>query len=183
VRTGHKSRLGSVIASRVLTQMGPQLQQIIVSIGRPRRRSKAEWECPFLVDGLEGSAVQTAGGVDSMQALQMAIEGVRVNLERSGHRFVWLERETGSEIPRYVPTQYGPRFEARLNRMIEYQAKRFWESKLKGRQANLAALEADVKLRKDILIRLEAALERRKKATANWAAELKDWKPNQRQRP
>jgi hypothetical protein len=176
-----KQGLGQVIARRVLTQMGPELRQVAIAIGRPRRHPEGDWECPFMIEGLnEQGYYHTAGGVDALQALLMAVEGVRVSLERTGRRFFWLDREAGPDIPRYLPTQYGPRFEARLNRMIEQQAKRFWETRLKSRKANLAELEAEVKVRREVLATLEAALKKRRKAAADWEADLKSWKPGQR---
>ncbi len=82
------------------------------------------WECPFLIEGLGKPQIQNIGGADALQALLLAIEGVRVALEKTGDRYIWLDidPEFGSGIPGYIPTDYGRQFEARINLVIEREA-------------------------------------------------------------
>jgi hypothetical protein len=107
-----ESDLGRAIARRTLDEHGVTGRKVVVSIGlpRPQRLSKhGDWECPFLIEGIGESKVERAGGVDSLQALLMAIEGVRVRLEQSGRNFFWLDPNIGADIPLYVPTTWGNR--------------------------------------------------------------------------
>jgi hypothetical protein len=127
-----------------------------------------------MIEGIADSRVQKAGGVDALQALLMAIEGIRVALERTGRRFVWLDPKVGADIPRFVPTGYGRHFEERINRAIERETKRVWEAKLKNSKADISACEAEVKQRKEALAKLEAALEKRKTIAASWESNLKN---------
>lgn len=184
-RNRKKSELGRVIARRVLTQMGPEIRDVTVLIGNPRRQSDGTWKCSYCIEGLGKSRVQTAEGADALQALLLAVGGARVSLEKTGNRFSWLDydlEKAGSGIPRYVPTQYGPRFEARINLAIERESKRYYEGVLKRRKANITEFEAEVKQRREVLAVLEAALERRKAAVADWEIELKKWKPAETRR-
>jgi len=168
-----QSGVRHVVARRVLTESGLGKRKVTISIGAPRRHPQVDWECPFLIDGIGDSRVQKAGGVDALQALLMAIEGVRVTLERTGRRLVWLDPEVGPDIPRYIPTVYGRHFEHRINLVIEREMKRAWEAKLKSRKADIATCEAELKQRKEAIAALEAELGKRKAAAAAWESNLK----------
>jgi hypothetical protein len=171
----YKPRLGRVIARRVLSAAG-QTNEIVISIGIPRRHPVWDWECPFLIEGLGSARVQSRGGVDALQALFSALNGVWVALEQTGQRFQWLSDEPGSGIPRQVPMGYGIRFEKRLNRFIEDEAARHWVAILKTRMADIAECVAELKHRKVAIAAWEAALERRKAMAADWEASLQKQK-------
>jgi len=133
-----------------------------------------------LIKGLGRPQIHSARGVDSLQALLLAVEGVRVTLDKTGSRFTWLETDpdkAGSGIPRFIPTRQGPRFEARVHLAIERESKRYFQRILDSRKANIAAFEAEVKGRRETLALLEEALVRRKAGAADWQANLKEWKP------
>jgi len=76
----------------------------------------------------------------------------------------------------------GPRFEARVNLAIERESKRYFQGILKTRKANIAAFEAEVGQRREVLAMLETALERRKAGAAAWEANLKKWRPEKTRR-
>jgi hypothetical protein len=107
----------------------------------------------------------------------LAIGMVRLNLDQTGNRFQWMDSESGSGIPRQVPTHYGFRFEERVNLFIEREAKRVFEARLKRNKVDVRACEAELKQRKELIGALEAALKRRKAAVINGEANLKNWKP------
>jgi hypothetical protein len=181
VRKGReKSAPSHVIASRVLNEIGGCLRQIVVLFEEPRRDPRGHWRCRFLIKGLARPQIRSAGGADSLQALLLAVEGARVTLDKTGSRFTWLETDpdkAGPGIPRYIPTHQGPRFEARVNLAIERESKRYFQSILKIRKANIAAFEAEVKGRRETLALLEETLLKRKAGAAEWQANLKEWKP------
>lgn len=180
-----KSEPHRVIASRVLNEIGGSLREISVSIEKPQRTPRGNWQCRFLIKGLGRPQTHSLGGGDSLQALLLAVEGARVTLDKTGSRFTWLETDpekAGTAIPRYVPMLRGPHFEARVNLAIERESKRDFQRILKTRKANIAAFEAEIGERREVLAMLESALERRKAGAAAWEADLKKWKPEKNRR-
>jgi len=119
-------KLGVVIAVRQLHGEGRQPKVVTVKLGMPRRSKERDWECPFSITGLGIRGIQYGRGVDAIQALCMALEGVRVLLERSGARFSWSAGQAGDAgFDRFVPNLFGLRFSKRLNRMIDREVERF----------------------------------------------------------
>jgi len=165
-----------VIASRVLNEIGGSLREIEISFEEPQQTPRGNWECRFLIEGLSRPQIHSVGGADSLQALLLAVEGARVTLDKTGSRFTWLETDpdkAGTGIPRYIPTHKGPRFEARVNQAIERESKSYYQRILKTRKANIAAFEAEIRQRREVLAMLEAALEKRKAGAAAWEGDLK----------
>jgi hypothetical protein len=180
----HKRKVGRIIARRELIEIGSN-SAVVVSIGTPRRHPKGQWECWFSVERLGKRDVHRVGGADALQALLIAVEGARVALDKTGRRFSWLEYDpdkAGSGIPRYVPTMYGPLVEAHINIAIERESKRYYQRILNGRKANIAAFEAEVNERREVLAILEQSLARRKAGTATWQSDLRKWKPEKTRR-
>ena len=176
---GGTRKLGRAIANRELNEIGSG-RKIVVLIGTPRRHPKGDWECCFSIEGLGKPDVQRGGGVDSLQALLNAVEGARASLDKTGKRFSWLESDperSGSGMPRYVPTHLGPLTESRINIAIERESKRYYQRMLNSRRANIAALEAEVKERREVLTVLERSLQRRKTLAAEWQENLRKWQP------
>jgi hypothetical protein len=146
--TPPKIKLGQVIARRILSEYtGDIIRSVAVSIGAPRSYPKGDWVCPFLIEGREESRVEAAFGVDALQALLLAVEGIRVRLDQTGSRFDWLG-QSGPWIPRLVPTGRGKRFEQRVNQFIDRETARHWEARLKARKASLVEFEEELKQRK-----------------------------------
>ncbi len=122
--TPPKIKLGQVIARRTLTEYtGDMVRTVAVSIGAPRPYPKGDWVCPFLIEGREKSGVEASFGVDALQALLLAVEGLRIRLDQTGSRFEWLG-PSGPWIPRLVPTGQGKRFEQRVNQFIDRETGR-----------------------------------------------------------
>jgi hypothetical protein len=113
---------GPIIAMRQLS--GARSRKVTVSLGKPRRMKRGEdWECPFRISG---SAVQYGYGVDAIQALTTALEGIRVTLERSGKRLSWVGGNPGDPgFERPVPSALGVDFSRRLNRIIDREVAQF----------------------------------------------------------
>ena len=132
-----KSRIGQIVASRELTDADNPSRRIVVSLGLPRQVHPLEWECRVHIDGLE-PASERVGGVDSMQALLLAVETLRLSLKRSPYRLAWLGDSTfypAGGIPRQVPADLGEEFDERMEQLIERERQPFWESRLKIHRA------------------------------------------------
>jgi hypothetical protein len=169
-RTG----LGRVVARRILSEKGFPQRKIVVSIGLPRpdEHKGGDWECPFLIEGIGKAKVQMGFGVDSMQALIVAIRGIRVNLEQTGRDPFWLDPETGADFPLDVPTTWGKQFVERVRLAIERETVRAWRGKIKARRAKLRAEEAELKRQGKGPSKIRKELAERKKHLQDWAAYL-----------
>ena len=109
--------------------------KVIVDLGKPRRSEKGDWECPFRIRGF---GVQYGYGVDAIQALTTALEGIRVTLERSEQKLSWVGGEPGyTGFDRFVTTPFGVRFTKRLNGIIDQEINRFVSVLEKKHQQNV----------------------------------------------
>src|SRR5882672_7544667 len=91
---------GPVLGVRRLSIV-PSGRRVTVMLGKPRKATR-HWECPFRITGLRVPRVQHGYGVDAIQALANALEGVRVTLERSRTRLSWFEPDDAG-FERTVP--------------------------------------------------------------------------------
>jgi hypothetical protein len=80
------------IASRVFINKRTG-DRVIASIYAPRPLPKEEWACRFVIRGLPQPHRHDARGVDSLQALFEAIQGIRFFLAQSGLPITWFEGE------------------------------------------------------------------------------------------
>jgi hypothetical protein len=129
-----KRNFGEIIGERKLQRQGGQRSRAMtVTLGKPRRRRDNDWECPFRITG---QGVKYGYGVDAIQALSTALEGIRVMLEQSGEKFSWLSGEMGyTGFDRPIPSSLGVKFNMRLNRVIDREVEMFVGS-LKKKQQN-----------------------------------------------
>lgn len=119
---------GTIIGVRRLSRAGSQKGPTVI-LGKPRRmRDGEDWECPFRIEGLgsRSRGIQYGYGVDAIQALTTALEGIRVTFEQSGKRLSWIGGRPGDPgFERPVPTSLGLEFSRRLNRIIDREIARF----------------------------------------------------------
>jgi hypothetical protein len=117
-------RIGTILAERLLGEQGSG-RVVRVSLGAPRPRTNGDWECPFRIHGAGISRVQFGCGVDSMQALSDALQGIRVLLDESGLALGWKmgpgrqdiwDGETG--FARSIPIALGAALSRRLERLF-----------------------------------------------------------------
>ena len=110
---------------------------VTVQLGRPRGRRTGEFECPYRVRGLGRVKIGRALGEDTVQALQLAFEAVRLELEPHAAILTWYGELGETGFPQFVPYTLGVRFRKRLeaivNREIEQQARRL-EHRSKARR-------------------------------------------------
>jgi hypothetical protein len=118
-------RIAPVIAERHLTAQDSG-KKVRVTIGAPRPvTGGADWECPFRIHGAGLSRVEFGYGIDSMQALSDALQGIRVRLDESGLALGWRfgpgphdtwHDETG--FARSIPLVLGAALSRRLERLF-----------------------------------------------------------------
>lgn len=124
--------LGTIIATRQLTLDGPDgARPVIVRIGRPRRQRTGEWACPFRIAGLGRQRLDHAYGEDAFQALQLALEAIRIQLETARQKVTWLGLPVAVAFPRQVPA-FDEDLTIRLGRLIDGQVIR-WARKARDR--------------------------------------------------
>jgi hypothetical protein len=129
-----KTRVGQIVASRVLTDAKDPKRRIVMSLGLPRRVSSDEWQCPVCIDCLEAKPIlKNVSGVDSLQALLLAAEYLRMRLKQS---HCDLMRSDGTpcpagDIPRQVPIYYGEEFVDRVEQCMDREGPRFMERHFK----------------------------------------------------
>ena len=124
-------RIGTILAERRLV-VRDSGEVVRVSLGAPRPGTDgAEWACPFRIHGAGISRVEFGYGVDSMQALTTALEGIRVLLDESGLALGWkvgpdrrdvFDGETG--FTRSIPIAFGPARTRRLERLLDQELRR-----------------------------------------------------------
>jgi hypothetical protein len=173
------SDLGRVIARRILSEQGVVGRKIMVSIGLPRPDplKGGDWECPFLIEGVGKSEVQKAFGVDSLQSLIIAIQGIRVELEQTGRNLFWLGPEIGPDIPLNVPTVWGKQLVERVRLAIERETVRVWRAKIKTRKTKIRAEEAELRRQRTEPGKIAKALAERKTHLQRWEAEIANLEP------
>ena len=102
-----KYPMTEVIARREFQFTGPEGQvKVVASIGRPAVMPDAQhgdWYCPWQIDGPDRGRQLYGAGVDTMQALLLALSGMRTDLEMiarkgSSHSSVKLTLESSSLV-------------------------------------------------------------------------------------
>ena len=117
--------LGHVICRRRLRsdQQGKRIY-IDVQLGEPRKR-RGSWECPFHISRI-GKGLQLAYGEDPFQALILALEGIRVTLDKNAPGCLWLDDPgLGNGFPRFVPQGFGVDLRQRLETVIDREVVKF----------------------------------------------------------
>ncbi|HYD46948.1 MAG TPA: hypothetical protein VEB21_01305 [Terriglobales bacterium] len=90
--------------------------QVRIGFPAPARR---DWRCPYQIVGLGSRRVRYAYGVDSMQALQMALEAVAIELRPHRSQLSWLNTLGLTGLYRPVPIGFGPKFAEQLEERIQ----------------------------------------------------------------
>jgi len=84
--------LNDVVAERELERPGEKSARIVVRIGRPQPDPVIDWTCSYQLQGIGDELVRTAHGIDAVQALQLCIGMIRVDLAalQRSHGLTWL---------------------------------------------------------------------------------------------
>ncbi len=89
--------IGVQIASRELDANG---KKVVVVIGRPEKFPDGEdYYCPYQIVGIGSERVKYAGGIDAVQALQLALKKIGTDLytsqEAQAKQLLWAGGEPG----------------------------------------------------------------------------------------
>lgn len=119
--------LGTVIAVRQLAIAGAPEASVRVRLGKPRKdRATGDYFCPFVIQGLGKEEVQQAWGIDSMQALQSAMQAIRFALAPHAKKLAWVGSPAdGLGFPMTIPELFGTKFSRRLEGLVERETNRF----------------------------------------------------------
>ncbi len=109
----------TTVASRVLKRLDGTVVEVGLTL--PVEVSSGEWKCEFRI----GDDVHEAFGLDGVQALLMALKGLRFYLARLAPS-TWEGGEPGDVgIPRFVPQAFGLAFSQHMDAVIESELAEF----------------------------------------------------------
>ena len=108
------------IATRRLALI-PSGRPVLVELDAPSQRRGGEWVCAYRIRGLGRTRAGRSHGADSLQALQLAIEAVRRELEPFGSRLTWSGEAGELGLPALVPDYFGGEFRRRMERLIQLE--------------------------------------------------------------
>lgn len=108
------------IAFRNLLRIQHDNRRVVVRIGRPQMMpTSTVWQCPFEVRGLPEATRDFGYGVDSIHAIQIALDSIRRVLVTSDIDLSWEGiRAADPGFPMVIPMGFGREFEQRLEKMI-----------------------------------------------------------------
>ena len=107
-------------------------------IGQPGKSGR-DWACKLFISNVGMKESMLVYGVDQMQAILMAIEGVLTTLRNSGTEWRWIHGEKDDiGIPRFVPGGFGRRFASRLESIIDAETNKLATSAERKHHGKLA---------------------------------------------
>jgi Domain of unknown function (DUF6968) len=95
-----KVELGQVVAERRLRLLGHPDVEVWVRLGQPRPfpdDPNKNYYCPYQIAGIGDARVRYAGGVDSLQALELALHILPTELDRLRQQHAALGWEDAPE--------------------------------------------------------------------------------------
>jgi hypothetical protein len=113
-------------ATRVLQDSADPTLELEVQLGFPEQ-AQGDYRCAFRVKGLNQGKTEYSGGVDALQALVNALEGIATQLRESGRSLTWLGGDPC--LRRTVPVFLGPAFANAIEAHIDAQIASFIEAK------------------------------------------------------
>lgn len=113
------------LATRTLHDQNDPAATVEIQIGFPERRTVDEWACPFHIVGLGAEISEYGFGVDALQALITAHEGIATALRASGRKLSWLGLPGETGIRRQIPIYIGPDFADEIESYIDAKIEAF----------------------------------------------------------
>ncbi|MBS2033326.1 MAG: hypothetical protein JST54_35965 [Deltaproteobacteria bacterium] len=117
--------IGPVFAERTFDLVGKR-QKLVVKIGKPKRfRGGGGFYCPFQFRGGGVNRIRYAGGVDAVQALQLAMERIGVDLRHFAPPLTWdagMDGDLGFPTPedRLVSPQVATALEDGMRKALKH---------------------------------------------------------------
>jgi hypothetical protein len=96
-------RIRRIAARRVYKAPGGK--PVVVTLGVPLPVPGSDWGCPLQITGLNTTwrRPRYVFGVDSLQALHLAMQGAGVMLESAKQKLEWLGQTEDLGMPRFLP--------------------------------------------------------------------------------
>ena len=111
------------VATRQL-QLIPSGRPVALELEAPEQRRPGAWTCAYRVRGLGRVRAGRVGGADAIEALLLALEALRRELEPFGHRLTWTGEPGELGLPTAVPDFLGAEFRRRVERMVRAETER-----------------------------------------------------------
>ena len=121
------------LATRALRDSADPEIELEVQLGLPEQMQNGDFRCAFRVKGLNRGKTVYAGGVDALQALINALEGIATQLRDSDRALTWMGGDPG--VRRQVPIFLGPEFANEIESLIETKIEAFVQQKKKRASA------------------------------------------------
>ena len=112
-----------LIAAREL-HLVPSGRPVLVEVDAPERRRGETWTCTYRVRGLGRARAGRATGRDGIEALLLAVDAVRRELEPFGGRLSWTGEPGELGLPAPVPDFLGSAFRQRVEHMVRAETER-----------------------------------------------------------
>ena len=111
-------RIRRIAARRVFK--APSGKPVVVTVGVPQFVPGSDWGCPLQITGLNRTwrRPKYVFGIDSFQALTLAMQGAGVMLESAGQKLEWLGQTEDLGMPKFLPWLPKPQ-QARLEAIVE----------------------------------------------------------------
>jgi hypothetical protein len=111
-------RIRRIAARRVYK--APSGKAVVVTLGVPQRVPGSDWGCPLQITGLNTTwrRPKYVFGIDSFQALHLAMQGAGVVLESARQKLEWLGQTEDLGMPKFLPWLPKPQ-QARLEAIVE----------------------------------------------------------------
>ena len=100
----------------------PSGKPVVVTLGVPQPVPGSDWGCPLQITGLNTTwrRPKYVFGIDSFQALHLAIQDAGVVLESARQKLEWLGQTEDLGMPKFLPWLPKPQ-QDRLETMIEHE--------------------------------------------------------------
>ena len=95
------------LATRVLRDPANPEIELEAQLGLPEPTKGGDFRCAFRVKGLDRGKTVYAGGIDALQALVNALDGLATKLRESGRALMWIDIAGETGIRRQVPIFLG----------------------------------------------------------------------------
>jgi hypothetical protein len=111
------------LASRRL-RLIPSGRPVVLELDVPLERRSGEWLCGYRIRGLGRTRASRVTGRDSLEALQLAVEALRRELEPFGPRLTWTGEAGELGLPASIPDYFGGAFRRRLEQLVRLETER-----------------------------------------------------------
>jgi hypothetical protein len=115
------------LATRALRDSANPELEVEIQLGRPEQLEDGNFRCAFRLTGLNRGETVYAGGIDALQALVNALDGIATQLRESGRGLTWMGGEPG--LRRQVPIFLGPEVANEIESLIEGKIDSFIQNK------------------------------------------------------